>query len=211
MVVVFFLGERISGANDLIGAQEFLLLGARASRPLQATKNEPPPKSESVKKWLGRHSALYNAIVSRFGPGLRGMLRRHDRARPPRPGKIEKGWVLLAEELRSFAALAEREKLPLLVVAMPEMGDLAQGGSQIGPALREASRIRRPAGARPLADSRPVSARSRSPTRATATSSPKATSSPPPPSPTSCLDHWVRGRPARIFDPRMRARRPRTR
>lgn len=133
VVVVFFLGERTSGANDLIGAQDFLLeLGARASRPIPAAESEPPPKLESLKKWLGRHSALYNAIVSRFGPGLRGLVRRHSEMEPEERERIEKGWLLLDEELRRFAAFASREGVPFLVVAMPEVGDLARGDSPVG-------------------------------------------------------------------------------
>lgn len=137
VVVVFFLGERISPANDLIG-------GLAASRPVPLRREVPEAKPtkdearapfsfEQSKRWLARHSALYNAILSRFGPGLRGLLRRNTSLEPAERQQIEEGWQQLAVELEAFAAIAKRECLPLLVVAMPEQGDLAQGGSQIGP------------------------------------------------------------------------------
>lgn len=136
VVVVFYLGERISPANDLIG-------GLAASRlPLEVPEPQPKPAKEAAKapfsieqskRWLARHSALYSAILSRFGPGLRGLLRRNTSLEPAERKQIEEGWQQLAVELEAFAAITKRECLPFLVVAMPEQGDLAQGGSQIGP------------------------------------------------------------------------------
>lgn len=139
VVVVFFLGERISGANDLIGALDFA--AARATPPAEPArppgKNESArpaaPRSEAAKKWLSRHSALYNAVLHRFGPGLRGLLRRHTELDAAEQARIEEGWSQLGQDLAALAAIAAREDFPLLVVAMPEQGDLAHGGSQIGP------------------------------------------------------------------------------
>lgn len=139
VVVVFFLGERISGANDLIGALDFHP-GKKAEVSAIAGPNEPRRKSETFKKWLARNSALYNAMISRFGPGLRGLLRRHQELAPQDQEKIEKGWARLGEDLRRFAALAQKEKIQLLVVAMPEMGDLAKGDSKIGARFTELAR-----------------------------------------------------------------------
>ena len=136
VAVVFFLGERISTANDLIGALDFLdhLEGGRPQR-------EAPKKTESAKKWLSRHSALYNAMLHRFAPGLRGLLRRHTELSPADQAKIEAGWQRLALDLAELAAVAERERLPLLVAAMPEQGDLARGDgehlSRVGPRFLE--------------------------------------------------------------------------
>lgn len=139
VVVVFFLGERISGANDLIGALDFAAARAAATeqpaRPPGDNKSARPaaPRGEAAKKWLSRHSALYNAVLHRFGPGLRGLLRRHIELDAAEQARIEEGWSQLAEDLAALAALAAREDFPLLAVAMPEQGDLAHGGSQIGP------------------------------------------------------------------------------
>lgn len=140
VAVVFFLGERISTANDLIGALDFESRLATAGEPSRPEKKKPPGRAEQGKKWLSRHSALYNAILHRFGPGLRGLLRRHTELDPAERARIEQGWSQLAKDLAALAAIAKRENLPLLVAAMPEQGDLAHGGSKVGPRFLELAR-----------------------------------------------------------------------
>ncbi len=139
-VVVFYLGERPSGANDLIGALEYQVAhegGARQKEPeplpkRQHQRQRPFLDTEGAKKWLLHHSALYSAVINRFGPGLRGLLRRHSTPTAEEQAQLEAGWRMCAENLQELAKIAEREKLPLLVVAMPESGDLAKGDPKVG-------------------------------------------------------------------------------
>jgi hypothetical protein len=136
VVVVFFLGERISGANDLIGSGDTRPKPAEERRPAGKKKT---PAGERVKKWLARHSALYNAILNRFGPGLRGLVRHAEPSEQERR-LIEEGWQKLDGELAALASLAEIRGFPLLAAAMPEQGDLAHGGEGVGPRFLELAR-----------------------------------------------------------------------
>jgi hypothetical protein len=85
----------------------------------------------SIKKWLSRHSALYNALLLKLGPRIRSAVQGQSKASEEQGRLWARGWEIVDATLERLRRTALERRFVLTVTYMPSEADVANDYREI--------------------------------------------------------------------------------
>ena len=138
VVLCFTAGKLFSGADDIYGAAVFEKeeggihrAGAEAGKAARSGRTASPARPRSIKKWLSRHSALYNALLLELGPRIRSAVQGRRKVSEEEGRLWARGWKIVDATLERLRRTALERDFSLTVTYMPSEADVANDYREI--------------------------------------------------------------------------------